>query len=153
MISLKGRLLYAQENVCVAHYKVAQRHLNCCDMHVSATHNSIVKLIVTLNKEGHESGTCWKVGIKARFLPSDLLRPKKEKERSANWLANSPQTDGQLALPACRPPPLGCLATPSILLGCLMTLVVAVAQGLLMKPRDRLLLFKTWKLIDHWTGT
>ncbi len=85
----------------------------------------------------------------------DLLGPskeKKKKERSANWLANSPQTNDQLALPACRPPPLGCLATPSVLLGCLMTLVAAVAQGLLMKPLDQSLLFKTWKLTDHWTG-
>lgn len=81
------------------------------------------------------------------------LDQKKEKERSANWLANSPQTNGQLALPACRPPPLGCLATPTVLLGCLMTLVAAVAQGLLMKPPDRLLSFKTWKLTDHWSGT
>lgn len=79
-------------------------------------------------------------------------KKKKKKERSANSLANSPQTNGQLASPACRPPPLGCLATPSVLLGCLMTLVAAAAQGLLMKPPDQSLLFKTWKLTDHWTG-
>lgn len=97
------------------------------------------------------------MGVKTSFFPFSptmtSLDQKKEKERSANWLANSPQTNGQLALPACRPPPLGCLATPTVLLGCLMTLVAAVAQGLLMKPPDRLLSFKTWKLTDHWTGT
>lgn len=60
----------------------------------------------------------------------DLLGPskeKKKKERSANWLANSLQTNGQLAMLACWPRLLGCLATPSVLLGCLMTLVAAVA--------------------------
>lgn len=127
-------------------------------MHVSATHNSIVKLIVTLPKKGHESGTCWKVRVKICFFllwlwPPWTKKEKRERERSANWLANSLQTNGQLAVPACRPPPLGCLATPTVLLGCLMTLVAAVAQGLLMKPPDRLLSFKTWKLTDHWTGT
>lgn len=127
-------------------------------MHVGATHNSIVKLIATLPKKGMKVGHVerWELRF---FSPSLWLWPpwtkkeKKERERSANWLANSPQTNGQLAVPACRPPPLGCLATPTVLLGCLMTLVAAVAQGLLMKPPDRLLSFKTWKLTDHWTGT
>lgn len=82
----------------------------------------------------------------------DQLKKKKKRERSANWLANSPQTNGQLALPVCWPALLGCLATPSVLLGCLMTLVAAVAQGLLMKPPDQLQAFKTWKRNDHWTG-
>lgn len=119
--------------------------------------DSLWKLIVTVTEKGHESGT-WRWELRNLFfLPShyDLLGPskeKKKKERSANWLANSPQTNGQLALPPCRPPPLGCLATTSVLLGCLMTLVAAVAQGLLMKPPDQSLPFKTWKLTDHWTG-
>lgn len=33
-----------------------------------------------------------------------------------------------------------------------MTLVAAVAQGLLMKPSNQSLPFKTRKLTDHWTG-
>lgn len=33
-----------------------------------------------------------------------------------------------------------------------MTFVAAVAQGLLMKPPDQSLPFKTWKLTDHWAG-
>lgn len=56
--------------------------------------------------------------------------------------------------PAC----LACLlatstwfpSNPKCTLGCLMTLVAAVAQGLLMKPPDQSLPFKTWKLTDHW---
>lgn len=53
------------------------------------------------------------------FSHYDLLGPSKEKreeekERSANWLANSPQNNDQLAFPACWPPPLGCIATPSV---------------------------------------
>lgn len=67
-------------------------------------------------------------------------------------LASSSQTNSWLSLPAWGPPPLGCLATPSVLLGCLMTLVAVVAQGLLMKPPDQPQLFKTWKLTDYWTG-
>lgn len=101
-------------------------------------------------------GGSWEIFFSSPLTMTSLdhvkEKKKKKKERSANWLANSPQTNGQLASPACRPPPLGCLATPSVLLGCLMTLVAAAAQGLLMKPPDQSLLFKTWKLTDHWTG-
>lgn len=117
--------------------------------------DSLWKLIVTVTKKGHESGTCWKVGVEKSFsapLTLTSLDQVKKKERCANWLAKSLQTSGQLALPARRPPLLGCQATSSVLLGCLMTLVAAVAQGLLMKPCDQSLPFKTWKLTDHWTG-
>lgn len=68
------------------------------------------------------------------------------------WLTARRPT-GQLASLACRPPQLGCLATPTVLLGCLTTLVTAAAQGLLMKLPDRPLPFKTWKLTDHRSGT
>lgn len=117
--------------------------------------DSLWKLIVTVTKKGHESGACWKVGVEKSFsspLNMTSLDQVKKKDRSANWLAKRLQTNGQLAVPACRPPLLGCLATSSVLLGCLMTLVAAVALGPLMKPCDQLLPFKTWKLTDHWTG-
>lgn len=80
-------------------------------------------------------------------------KKKKEKKWSAYWLASSPQSNGQLASPAWRPPPLSCIATPSVLLSCLMTVIAAVAQGRLIKPPDRLLLLKTWKLTDLCVGT
>lgn len=166
--------MYAQETICRGHYEGAQgrRHLSWAlltTLQFGIMLNSIIwheagaqlaadslwKLIVTVTKKGHESGTCWKVGVEKSFsspLTMTSLDQVKKKERSANWLAKSPQTNGQLALHACRPPLLGCLATPSVLLGCLMTLVAAVALGLLMKPPDQSLPFKTWKLTDHWTG-
>lgn len=78
-------------------------------------------------------GGSWEIFFSSPLTMTSLdhvkEKKKKKKERSANWLANSPQTNGQL-----------------------MTLVAAAAQGLLMKPPDQSLLFKTWKLTDHWTG-
>lgn len=129
-------------------------------MHASAIHNSIVWHQAELrNLAGSWSRSCSRLALKTHchshlkgtrkwdmleggsweiFFSSPLTmtsldhvkeKKKKKKERSANWLANSPQTNGQL-----------------------MTLVAAAAQGLLMKPPDQSLLFKTWKLTDHWTG-
>lgn len=71
--------LYAQENV--NRLCGRERHLNSGHMHASITHNSTVKVTVTIVKKEHKSGTCWNVGVKTPHPPTLTSLDQKLKKR------------------------------------------------------------------------